>query len=205
VAGATGAWASGFTQQFYRPVGATGASWQTLAKTSDELNTAMGERTTAERKLTEVTNSQITSAEASVTAAQGRVTSAQARLDQAEAKIAELTANGADASKLSVAATKRDAAMQALEAARVFEEGVVTDVREADVRAILCFGFEPFTGGPLSMIDFYGVKAFIAEAEKLHKKHGERFKVPQILHELAAKKETFYGLYPPEGAAGKAA
>ena len=95
--------------------------------------------------------------------------------------------------------------VQALEAARVFEEGVVTDVREADVGAILGFGFAPYTGGPLSMIDFYGVKAFIAEADKLHKKHGERFKVPQILHDLAAKNDTFYGLYPPEGAAGKAA
>jgi TP901 family phage tail tape measure protein len=58
VAGATGAWAEGFTQQFYRPAGATGASWQTLAETSDELNTAMGERTTAEQKLTAVTEQQ---------------------------------------------------------------------------------------------------------------------------------------------------
>jgi hypothetical protein len=56
--GATGAWAEGFTQQFYRPAGATGASWQTLAETSDELNTAMGERTTAEQKLTAVTEQQ---------------------------------------------------------------------------------------------------------------------------------------------------
>jgi TP901 family phage tail tape measure protein len=140
VAGATGAWAEGFTQQFYRPAGATGASWQTLAKTSDELNTAMGERTTAEQKLTEVTNSQITSAQASVTAAQGRVTSAQARLDQAEATIAELTANGADASKLSVAATKRDAAMQALDAAQgkqVAAEQKLAEVTEKQAAGVI--------------------------------------------------------------------
>jgi hypothetical protein len=140
VAGATGAWAEGFTQQFYRPAGATGASWQTLAKTSDELNTAMGERTTAEQKLAEVTNSQITSAQASVTAAQGRVTSAQARLDQAEATIAELTANGATATQLSVAATKRDAAMQALDAAQgkqVAAEQKLAEVTEKQAAGVI--------------------------------------------------------------------
>jgi TP901 family phage tail tape measure protein len=140
VSGAEGAWASGFTQQFYRPVGAEGSSWQTLAATSDELNTAMGERTTAEQKLTEVTNSQITSAEASLTAAQGRVTSAQARLDQAEANIAELTAAGADASKLSIAATKRDAALQALEAAQgkqVAAEQRLAEVTEKQAAGVI--------------------------------------------------------------------
>ena len=35
----------------------------------------------------------------------------------------------------------------ALEAARCVEEGVVTDIREADVGAILGFGFAPWTGG----------------------------------------------------------
>ncbi len=40
--------------------------------------------------------------------------------------------------------------MQAVEAARSFEEKVVTDVREADVGSILGFGFAPFSGGTLS-------------------------------------------------------
>ena len=46
--------------------------------------------------------------------------------------------------------------MQALEAARCFEEGVLTDVREADVGSILGFGFAPFSGGTLSYIDMMG-------------------------------------------------
>ena len=46
--------------------------------------------------------------------------------------------------------------VQSLEAARTFEEGVVTDVREADVGSILGFGFAPFTGGTLSYIDMMG-------------------------------------------------
>jgi hypothetical protein len=140
VAGATGAGDPAFTSRFYRPVDGAAKSWQTLAKTSDELNTAMGERTTAEKKLTEVTNSQITSAQASVTAAQGRVTSAQARLDQAEATIAELTAKGATASDLSVAATKRDAALQALDAAQgkqVAAEQKLAEVTERQAAGVI--------------------------------------------------------------------
>ena len=39
---------------------------------------------------------------------------------------------------------------QAVEAARSFEEHVVTDVREADVGSILGWGFAPFSGGTLS-------------------------------------------------------
>ena len=63
--------------------------------------------------------------------------------------------------------------MQALETARCFEEGVLTDVREADVGSILGFGFAPFTGGTLSYIDMMGVKNFVALCETLEKKFGD--------------------------------
>ena len=46
--------------------------------------------------------------------------------------------------------------IQALEAARCFEEGVITDPRDADVGAILGWGYAPFTGGPISYIDTIG-------------------------------------------------
>ena len=57
--------------------------------------------------------------------------------------------------------------MQALETARCFEEGVLTDVREADVGSILGFGFAPFTGGTLSYIDMMGTKRFVELCERL--------------------------------------
>ena len=63
----------------------------------------------------------------------------------------------------------------ALEAARCIEEGIVTDPREADLGSILGFGFAPFTGGVLSLIDGIGAKAFVARAEALAAKHGKRF------------------------------
>ena len=58
-------------------------------------------------------------------------------------------------------------AMQALESARCIEEGVVTDVREADVGSILGFGYAPFSGGTISYIDGMGTKAFVELCAKL--------------------------------------
>jgi 3-hydroxyacyl-CoA dehydrogenase/enoyl-CoA hydratase/3-hydroxybutyryl-CoA epimerase len=82
---------------------------------------------------------------------------------------------------------------QALEAARCMEEGVVTDPREADVGSILGFGFAPFTGGVLSLIDGLGAAAFVARAEELAARYGERFAPSAGLKAMAAKGETFYG------------
>ncbi|AXK81665.1 3-hydroxyacyl-CoA dehydrogenase [Pseudolabrys taiwanensis] len=87
--------------------------------------------------------------------------------------------------------------VQAVEAARTFEEKVVTDVREADVGSILGFGFAPFTGGTLSYIDMMGTKTFVALCRKFEKKYGTRFTPPKLLVEMAEKGETFYGRFAP--------
>ena len=70
---------------------------------------------------------------------------------------------------------------QALEAARTVDEGVITDVREADIGSILGFGFAPFTGGTLSYIDMMGTKKFVELCKRFEKKYGPRFKVPKLL------------------------
>ncbi|MFZ5692539.1 MAG: 3-hydroxyacyl-CoA dehydrogenase NAD-binding domain-containing protein [Pseudomonadota bacterium] len=93
---------------------------------------------------------------------------------------------------------KRMLAIQALETARCFEEGVLTDVREADVGSILGFGFAPFTGGTLSYIDFMGVKTFVSLCDALEKKFGARFAPNALLRDLASKDETFYGRFAPK-------
>jgi 3-hydroxyacyl-CoA dehydrogenase/enoyl-CoA hydratase/3-hydroxybutyryl-CoA epimerase len=88
---------------------------------------------------------------------------------------------------------------QALEAARCVEEGVITDVREADVGSILGFGFAPFTGGTLSYIDMTGAKAFVDLCKGLEKKFGPRFAPPKLLLDMAERGETFYVRFPPGG------
>ncbi|MCV3205802.1 3-hydroxyacyl-CoA dehydrogenase NAD-binding domain-containing protein [Mesorhizobium sp. YC-39] len=85
----------------------------------------------------------------------------------------------------------------ALEAARVMEEGIVTDPREADVGSILAFGFAPFTGGVLSYIDGIGAKKFVKIAKGLQKKYGAEFKTPKLLLDMAEKDETFYQRFDP--------
>ncbi len=87
--------------------------------------------------------------------------------------------------------------IQALETARCVEEGVITDVREADVGSILGFGFAPFSGGTLSYIDMMGSKPFVELCRRLEKKHGARFKPSRLLKDMAGKAETFYGRFAP--------
>jgi 3-hydroxyacyl-CoA dehydrogenase/enoyl-CoA hydratase/3-hydroxybutyryl-CoA epimerase len=107
--------------------------------------------------------------------------------------LAELFPPRADVGAIDVEELKqRLLVRQALEAARCFEEGVLTDVREADVGSILGFGFAPFTGGTLSYIDFMGVANFNTLAGRLARKHGPRFRPNRLLRDLAKTNETFY-------------
>jgi 3-hydroxyacyl-CoA dehydrogenase/enoyl-CoA hydratase/3-hydroxybutyryl-CoA epimerase len=94
---------------------------------------------------------------------------------------------------------QRFLAVIALEAARVMEEGIVTDPREADVGSILAFGFAPYTGGALSYIDGMGLDRFLKLAKGLQKKYGAQFKAPKLLADMAAKGETFYDRFDPYG------
>ena len=87
---------------------------------------------------------------------------------------------------------KRFLYIQALETAKCYEENVLTDVRDADIGAILGWGMAPWTGGTLSYIDMIGVKEFVAEADKLAQKYGERFTPCKLLRDMAAKNETFH-------------
>ncbi|MCB1386940.1 MAG: enoyl-CoA hydratase/isomerase family protein [Nitratireductor sp.] len=89
-------------------------------------------------------------------------------------------------------------AVIALEAARCVEEGVVTDMREADVGSILGFGFAPFTGGAISYIDGMGTAAFVAMCRKLQKKYGAQFKPNRLLIDMAKTDEKFYDRFNPE-------
>jgi 3-hydroxyacyl-CoA dehydrogenase/enoyl-CoA hydratase/3-hydroxybutyryl-CoA epimerase len=113
--------------------------------------------------------------------------------------LADLQPKKLDPDTIDIAELKaRLLAMQALETARCIEEGVVTDMREADVGSILGFGFAPFTGGTISYIDGMGSKAFVALCGKLAKDHGDRFKPCQLLLDMAKKGDTFYRRFPPQ-------
>lgn len=90
---------------------------------------------------------------------------------------------------------------QVLEAVRALEEGVLTDIREGDVGAILGWGFAPWSGGPFSWLDMIGAPRAVEICRGLTAQFGPRFHAPALLREMAEKGETFYGRFAGEKAA----
>ena len=84
---------------------------------------------------------------------------------------------------------------QVLEAVRALEDGVLTDIREGDVGAILGWGFAPWSGGPFSWLDMLGAAKAVEICDGLTAAHGARFTTPKLLREMAAKGESFYGRF----------
>ena len=87
---------------------------------------------------------------------------------------------------------KRLLFVQVLEAARAWQDGIVTDPLEGDIGSILGIGFPPFTGGIFTYIDQFGIAKFVEEASEFAKKLGEAFAVPEILKKMASAQQTFY-------------
>jgi 3-hydroxyacyl-CoA dehydrogenase/enoyl-CoA hydratase/3-hydroxybutyryl-CoA epimerase len=90
---------------------------------------------------------------------------------------------------------------QVLEAVRALEEGVLTDIREGDVGAILGWGFAPWSGGPFSWLDIIGADKAVAICDGLTAAHGPRFAAPALLRDIAAQGQTFYGRFDAQKAA----
>jgi 3-hydroxyacyl-CoA dehydrogenase/enoyl-CoA hydratase/3-hydroxybutyryl-CoA epimerase len=82
--------------------------------------------------------------------------------------------------------------VQAIEAARCVDSGVLRAVEDADVGAILGWGFAPYTGGPLSFVDQVGINEFVARADALTAAHGVRFSPPDNLRRMASEGRGFY-------------
>jgi 3-hydroxyacyl-CoA dehydrogenase / enoyl-CoA hydratase / 3-hydroxybutyryl-CoA epimerase len=90
---------------------------------------------------------------------------------------------------------------QVLEAVRALEEGVLEDIREGDVGAILGWGFAPWSGGPFSWLDILGSPYAAERCDALETSYGARFACPDLLRDMAAKGQSFYTRFAPEAAA----
>ncbi|MDC1293280.1 3-hydroxyacyl-CoA dehydrogenase, partial [Amylibacter sp.] len=86
----------------------------------------------------------------------------------------------------------RLAMTQTLEALRALEEGVLEDIREGDVGAVLGWGFQPWSGGPFGWVDMIGTERAINICENLTEKYGSRFIAPKLLYNLDMLGEGFY-------------
>jgi len=90
---------------------------------------------------------------------------------------------------------------QVLEAVRALEEGVLEDIREGDVGAILGWGFAPWSGGPFSWLDIIGAPYAAERCDQLEAAHGPRFACPALLREMAERNQSFYRRFAPESEA----
>jgi len=88
--------------------------------------------------------------------------------------------------------TERLMLAQCVEVVRSLEEGVLRNHRDAEVGALLGIGFAPNRGGPLAYLDRLTASKAVADLSRLHETYGERFKVPKLLKQMAAKGETFF-------------
>lgn len=82
---------------------------------------------------------------------------------------------------------------QLVDAAKAMAEGVLIDPADGDVGSILSVGFPAYLGGPFSMMDTLGIAAVVAECERLAGRYGEQYAPPQLLRDMAAAGESFYG------------
>lgn len=90
---------------------------------------------------------------------------------------------------------------QVLEAVRALEEGVLEDIREGDVGAVLGWGFAPWSGGPFAWLDIIGAGYAAERCDALAAKFGDRFACPALLREIADKGQSFYGRFGPQAKA----
>ncbi len=82
--------------------------------------------------------------------------------------------------------------IQSVETARCLEEGVLRAPIDADIGAILGWGYPPFRGGPIGWLHTLGAKESVTSLERLAAKYGERFTPPARLKAMAAKGEAYY-------------
>ena len=77
--------------------------------------------------------------------------------------------------------------VQALDALRCLEEGVLESAVDGNIGSIFGIGFAPWTGGALQFLNQYGLEKALLRANTLQAKYGERFKAPQMLRDKAAQ------------------
>lgn len=89
---------------------------------------------------------------------------------------------------------------QLVDAAKAMAEGVLIDPADGDVGSILGVGFPAYLGGPFSMMDTIGIDKVVIECDRLAARYGDQYAAPQLLRDMAARGQSFYGsnrIVPP--------
>jgi 3-hydroxyacyl-CoA dehydrogenase/enoyl-CoA hydratase/3-hydroxybutyryl-CoA epimerase len=88
--------------------------------------------------------------------------------------------------------------IEAIETVKCMDEGVIETVSDANIGSIMGIGFPAWTGGVVQYMNGYeaadgeiGLKAFVARANELAEKYGERFTPPESLVAKAESGEKY--------------
>jgi len=81
--------------------------------------------------------------------------------------------------------------VQALEAVHALKTGRIRTAADVNVASVLAAGFCPQHGGALQFVKAFGLDAFIARANGLARKHGERFVPEPSLRDMVEKGVLF--------------
>jgi 3-hydroxyacyl-CoA dehydrogenase/enoyl-CoA hydratase/3-hydroxybutyryl-CoA epimerase len=81
--------------------------------------------------------------------------------------------------------------VEALEAVKCLDEGVLQGIADANIGSIMGIGYPPWTGGVLHFVDQYGggSRGFVDRARELAARYGERFTPPASLLARAERGE----------------
>jgi 3-hydroxyacyl-CoA dehydrogenase/enoyl-CoA hydratase/3-hydroxybutyryl-CoA epimerase len=82
---------------------------------------------------------------------------------------------------------------EALETVKCIDEGVIESVGDTNIGSIFGIGFPAWTGGVVQYMNQYqgGLRGFVARAQELAQRYGERFTPPPLLLEKAERGEIF--------------
>ena len=82
--------------------------------------------------------------------------------------------------------------VQALEAVRCLDEGVLRSKADGEIGAIFGLGFAPNTGGPFAWLDRFGVASAVTILDQLTQKFGERYAPSKSLRAMAENGGRFF-------------
>jgi 3-hydroxyacyl-CoA dehydrogenase/enoyl-CoA hydratase/3-hydroxybutyryl-CoA epimerase len=88
--------------------------------------------------------------------------------------------------------------IESIETVRCLDEGVIESVADANIGSIMGIGYPGWTGGVLQYINGYehprhgsGPRAFVARAQELAERYGDRFEPPASLVQMAERGESY--------------
>jgi 3-hydroxyacyl-CoA dehydrogenase/enoyl-CoA hydratase/3-hydroxybutyryl-CoA epimerase len=79
------------------------------------------------------------------------------------------------------------------ESIRCKQQAIVQESWAIDLAMVLGTGFAPHLGGPLHLVDKIGAHIVHANLKQLQSIYGDRFRVPELLDEMAENRLSFFG------------